>query len=196
MNLNRTQLTGIATASLVLAIGLGYGIGVSTSKSDSPSAQATDLETEEPKSDKPAPFFSKIKVHTDPLDDTKKYTLPVFAENEGSNPIGVRETAALIVRCQPSEKALFINTPEYLASHENHRIILRWDGGATTNQWWTPASGGGAAFSQAPMTMLATMTKHDNLVVGYTPYNKTQTSAIFDLKKHRKDLVKMQSYCN
>ena len=90
---------------------------------------------------------------TDPLDDTKKYTYILFAENEGSNAIGVRETAALIVRCQPSEKALFINTPEYLASHENHRI-KRWDGDITTNQWWTPASCGGAAFSQAPMTML------------------------------------------
>lgn len=196
MNLNRTQLTGIAAASLVLAVGLGYGIGVSTSKPAPPSDQAAALKTEEPKPDKPAPFFSKIKVETDPLDDTKKYTFILFAENQGSNAIGVRETAALIVRCQPSEKALFINTPEYLASHENHRIILRWDGGATANQWWTPASGGGAAFSQAPMTMLATMAKHSKLVVGYTPYNKTQTSAIFDLKKHHKDLVKMQSYCS
>lgn len=196
MNLSRTQLTGIATASLVLAVGLGYGIGVSTSKSVSPSTQPANPEVEEPKSDKPAPFFSKISIKTDPLNDSKKYTLLVFADNEGSDAIGINKRATLIVRCQPSEKALFINTPEYLASHENHRIVLRWDGGSTTNQWWTPASGGGAAFSQAPMTMLATMAKHDKLVLGYTPWNKTQTSAIFDLKKVRKDLGTMQSYCN
>ena len=45
------------------------------------------------------------------------------------------------------------------------------------------------------MTLLATMTKHDKLVVGYTPYNEMQTSAVFSLKNHRQDLVKMQTHC-
>ena len=60
---------------------------------------------------------------------------------------------------------------------------------------WSPASGGSALFSGAPITLLNKMASSEKLVISYKPYSKTAVSAVFEFDQSRSDLIRMQEVC-
>jgi hypothetical protein len=108
---------------------------------------------------------------------------------------GTRETDTLVVRCQARKAELYIKTTAF--TYDGQTAKLRWDDGDISSQWWSGASGGGALFSGAPITMLNQMATAEKLVFNYSPSSQPATSAVFDFtnKGTRSDIKKMQEVC-
>ena len=197
------KLIAAASAAAILSFGLGFSFGRqssvqerSGSRTDSSSTQSTN--TIKPDSSEtpvvPKAPISAIDEDVDPLTDQVKYTFALRSSNTISNSIGMAERDTLIVRCEAGEVDAYIATTPYVSS-DGQSVKLRWNGGAITSEWWSPASGGSALFSGAPVTLLNKMASSEKLVISYKPYSKTAVSAVFEFDQSRSDLKRMQEVC-
>ena len=197
------QLIGKGVIATLLAFGLGFscgrqsGVQERTAEAEKPGASIrTETASKPPPkvSNGPVAPASSISEEIDPLTDETKYTLVIRSSNEIANSIGRGERDALIIRCKGNSTDAYINTTPFVSS-DGQTVKLRWNGGGITSQWWGPASGGGALFSGAPVSLLNQMAGADKLVISYQPYSKPAVSAVFEFKEAQSDLKKMQEIC-
>jgi hypothetical protein len=193
---------GVAGALVVFALGFSLGRqgGVQDRTSTDKSAEVTAT-AEKPKPIKTTKPIeqgprSHIRESVDPLTDEIKYTFALYSTNEMRNSVGMADTDNLILRCQGNKTDLYVDTSAFVSS-DGQSVKVRWNDGAVSSQWWSGASGGGALFSGAPITMLNQMVTADKFVISYSPYSKATTSAVFDFtnKGTRADIKKMQEVC-
>lgn len=206
---DQQQLIAKISVASLLIFGLGFSCGrqsgvqdriadsskpeaTGTSKPASAPASTPAPESEEPAD--PVTPDTSINEEVDPLTDETKYTFVLRSANEMANSIGMAERDVLIVRCKSNTTEAYIQTTPYVSS-DGQSVKLRWNGGEITSQWWGPSSGGGALFSEAPVSLLSKMTDADTLVISYKPYSKTAVSAVFEFDQARSDLKKMQEVC-
>jgi len=164
----------------------------------SSSAESSETKaTEYPKSEiptAPAEPVSTIRENVDPLTDQVEYTFALISSNNIANSIGTPARDTLIVRCKPGETAAYISTTPFVSS-DGQSVKLRWNDGVITSQWWYPATGGSALFSDAPISLLNKMASSKKLVISYKPYSKTAISAVFEFDHSQADLKRMQEVC-
>lgn len=137
---------------------------------------------------------SSIREDVDPLTDQVKYTFSLSSINDLANSIGSPEKDTLIIRCKGSDTDAYINTAAFVSS-DGQTVKLRWDDGPISSQYWAPASGGGALFSNAPISLINQISNSKKLVISYRPYSKVPVSAVFDFKGSQDDIAKMKSVC-
>ena len=130
----------------------------------------------------------------DPVSGDTKHTLFIKASTAGSNGIGRRDFAVLVIRCESNDTDVFVATPEYLTS-DSQQVSYKWDDQTPNTEWWNGGAGGTSLFSEAPVSFIAKAIAHDSWAMNYKPYNKVKTSAQFEFKTHRDDLQQMQTLC-
>jgi len=200
---HKQQLIAKFSVSVLLAFGLGFSFGrqstvqqrtaLESSSAESSETKATDY----PKSETPtapAEPVTTIRESVDPLTDQAEYTFALTSSNDIANSIGTPARDTLIVRCKPGETAAYISTTPFVSS-DGQSVKLRWDDGVITSEWWSPATGGSALFSGAPISLLNKMSSSKKLVISYKPYSKTAISAVFEFDRSQADLKRMQEVC-
>lgn len=199
----KQQLIAKFSVSILLAFGLGFSFGRQSTVQqrtalESSSAVSNETNpTEYPNSETSvAPFIptSTIAKRVDPLTDQVQHTFNLISSNDIVNTIGTSDRDTLIVRCKPGEVAAYISTTPFVSSN-GQTVKLRWDDGVITSEWWNPATGGSALFSDAPISLLNKMASSKKLVISYKPYSKTAISAVFEFDHSQADLKRMQEVC-
>lgn len=185
--------TGVVTVS---SIG-GYLVGTSVNQqaTSNPPAVAVAVAAEDVEPQQDVEPSSLINTETDVVTGVKKHTLVIKAVTPGANSIGIREHASLVFRCKSNSIDVFISTPEFLSSNSQN-IQYRWGDTPPANQWWTGGGGGTALFSEAPRSFLAKAIANNQWAISYKPYNKVNTSVLFEFDDHKKDLKLMKTLCS
>ena len=138
---------------------------------------------------------SLITTKKDPLTDETEYNLMILSDNKISKSYGSEHTS-LFIRCKNKKTEVYFTTANFASGTDGETVKIRWDDGPIKEEYYGPAAGGGAFFSRAPKSFLSKANSAEKVVLNYDTYDRNETAVFkFDLQD-KKDLSKMQKYCN
>ncbi|MDD3699903.1 MAG: hypothetical protein PHI00_09200 [Atribacterota bacterium] len=122
-----------------------------------------------------------VSVEINPLTDEKEIYLCVYSEDYKESKL-FSDRKALYIRFM-EEPDLFIVWNKYLGNNTN--IRYKFDNGEIWKEEWYPSADKTALFCPTELGIRNFIKKATNakkLVVGVTPYNKTEQTAVFNLE--------------
>jgi len=138
---------------------------------------------------------SLITTKKDPLTDETEYNLMILSDNKISKSYGSEHTS-LFIRCKNKKTEVYFTTANFASSGDGETVKIRWDDGPIKEEYYGPAAGGGAFFSRAPKSFLSKANSAEKVVLNYDTYNRNETAVFKFGLQYKKDLGKMQKYCN
>ena len=136
-----------------------------------------------------------ITTDKDPLTDATQYTLIVISDNKIQKSYGSERTA-LVFKCKSKDTNVYFTTANFAPGSDGTDVKIRWDDGGIKQEYYGPATGGGAFFSGAPKSFLNKAISSSKVVLSYDTYDRNETAIFKFDKQNKKDLGKMKDYCN
>lgn len=90
-------------------------------------------------------------------------------------------SGTLFLRCENNKTEAFLSVNEYLGSSYGTTVTTRIDGGKPIKSSWVMGEGGDSAFSPKSLSFIKSINGKKELIIGYSPYGKSQVIAEFDL---------------
>ncbi|OBU04741.1 hypothetical protein [Morganella psychrotolerans] len=113
-----------------------------------------------------------IKINTNKLTDKADVYGMLHSSSGGGT---------LFIRCENNKTEAFLSIDDYLGSGYNTGVTTRIDGGKPIKSSWTMGEGGDAAFAPKAVSFIKSINGKKGLIIGYSPYGKSQVIAEFDL---------------
>ncbi len=113
-----------------------------------------------------------IKKETNKLTD-KTDVYAMLSPSSGSG--------TLFLRCANNKTEAFLSVDNYLGSGYGTPITTRIDGGKPIKSSWSMGEGGDAAFAPKSLVFIKSINGKKELIIGYSPYGKSQVIAEFNL---------------
>lgn len=117
----------------------------------------------------------KVKVATNPIDDTKSVTLSLVADSGHKN---TRRPIVLIARCKSGNTDLYISWSEYLG--RDAEVLTRVGTHKAITSPWSMSTDKKATFAPKPEVLLKEILDSNKFIAQITPYNESPRTAIFD----------------
>lgn len=90
-------------------------------------------------------------------------------------------SGTLFLRCENNKTEAFLSVNDYLGSSYGTSVTTRIDGGKPIKSSWVMGEGGDSAFAPKAVSFIKSINGKKELIIGYSPYGKSQVIAEFDL---------------
>lgn len=119
----------------------------------------------------------------------------ILSDNKISKSYGSGYTS-LFIRCKNKKVEVYFTTASFASGTDGETVKIRWDDGPIKQEYFGPAAGGGAFFSRAPKSLLSRANSAEKVVPNYDTYQRSETAVFKFVTQNKRDLSKMQTYCN
>ena len=142
-----------------------------------------------------APVQASISSESDLMGGKAKHLYVIESTTTVNDSIGRDKTVGLGIRCNYNNKGLeaVILTPTY--NGRNNRVSTRWNQERPSNGRWSRATSGKGFFHSSPKSFLSELLSNNTLAFAWTPYNRAQVAAKWDLTSAKSDLKTIKSLC-
>lgn len=130
---------------------------------------------------------SVYRKRVDPFNDQTNITVVWSSKGGDGNDIIIRCLAGKYIEA-------YIDTDTY--NSDNVQVKIRWDDQEPYDFKWIKAEGGSAFFAPSAPSFMNELLSSQRLAFGWTPYQKTSKSAVFELTKLHPYLNKLKKEGN
>ena len=127
---------------------------------------------------------SVYRKRVDPFNDQTNITVVWKSKDRGG--------ADIVIRCNAGKYIeAYIDTDTY--NSDDVQVKIRWDYQDPYEAQWNKAKSGGAFFAPSAPSFMNELLSSQRLAFGWTPYQETSKSAVFELTKLHPYLNKMKT---
>lgn len=139
------------------------------------------------------------KEDISPMDDSKKVTMILRANEAYTDWLGIKQTPSLILRCSENTTDAYVNLGsrvERSLLEERISIRTRYDKKDATTRKLGLSTDGEAVFFNEPIKEITLMTQSQQLALEFTPTDRASVISLFDLSGTSEAIQPLRKACN